>query len=400
MQNSTIKRIGYALLALAVVIFLVVVYKNNTRRQIPIVFSPKSMVDALWQDYKQEYLEPTTLRTLDKQQNNVTTSEGESYTMLRAVWMDDQATFDTSWKWTKDNLKRPNDHLASWLFGELPSGKYGVLTARGGANSASDADSDMALALIFANARWKDPVYLGDASNILSDIWAQEVVVIKGRPYLAADNVEKQTSQKIIINPSYLSPYAYKIFAEIDPTHDWKGVVDTSYEVIEESMTSNLNASGTAKLPPDWVTIDRTTGAIEAGTNSNLTTNYGYDALRLPWRMGLDWQWNKEPRAQHILSLMTFLDSEWNKNNMLDATYTHAGAAVDHYESPAMYGGAIGYFKAISPGNGKTIYLTKLQSLFNPDTNQWKTKLSYYDDNWAWFGIALYNDLLPNLYKQ
>jgi hypothetical protein len=35
--------------------------------------------------------------------------------------------------------------------------------------------------------------------------------------------------------------------------------------------------------------------------------------------------------------------------------------------------------------------------LFNPDTNTWKEELSYYDNNWAWFGIALYNNLLPNL---
>ena len=33
-----------------------------------------------------------------------------------------------------------------------------------------------------------------------------------------------------------------------------------------------------------------------------------------------------------------------------------------------------------------------------PDFQDWKTPLGYYDDNWAWFGIALYNNFLDDLY--
>ena len=36
-------------------------------------------------------------------------------------------------------------------------------------------------------------------------------------------------------------------------------------------------------------------------------------------------------------------------------------------------------------------------SNINPDKQQWKNALSYYDDNWAWFGIALTQHALPNL---
>ncbi|MBI2030558.1 hypothetical protein HYT05_02970, partial [Candidatus Kaiserbacteria bacterium] len=35
--------------------------------------------------------------------------------------------------------------------------------------------------------------------------------------------------------------------------------------------------------------------------------------------------------------------------------------------------------------------------LFDPDTNTWRAPLSYYDANWVWFGMALYNDQLPDL---
>jgi hypothetical protein len=53
-----------------------------------------------------------------------------------------------------------------------------------------------------------------------------------------------------------------------------------------------------------------------------------------------------------------------------------------------------------APETAEAIYNNKLQLLFNPDTNSWKVKLGYYDDNWAWFGIALYNSMLPNLAEQ
>ena len=63
-----------------------------------------------------EFVEQGTGRTLDPSQGGITTSEGQSYTMMRAVWSDDRATFDSSWQWTKDNLQRP-DRLLSWRFG-------------------------------------------------------------------------------------------------------------------------------------------------------------------------------------------------------------------------------------------------------------------------------------------
>jgi len=62
-----------------------------------------------------------------------------------------------------------------------------------------------------------------------------------------------------------------------------------------------------------------------------------------------------------------------------------------------MYGGTIGYFVIADPEKAQKVYQDKLVYLYNPDTDSWKQMLSYYDDNWAWFGIALYNRLLPNL---
>ncbi len=363
----------------------------------PIIFSEQAMLTQLWSAYKGEYLEPVTGRTLDKQRENITTSEGQAYTMLRAVWMDDRPTFNTSFQWAKYNIQRP-DRLFSWLFGERADGKFAVLTEQGGANTASDADIDIALALLFAYSRWQDSDYLAEAAAIIPAIWNAEVVTINGRPYLAANNVEKQsTSPTVILNPSYFAPYAFRIFAEVDPTHDWLALVDTSYEVINQSLELPLDRDNSAGLPPDWVTINRRTGLLAGATDNALSTNFGYDAMRLPWRIALDSQWFNEPRAATTLAKMEFLNRQWQAETKLASTYTHDGREFMAYESPAMYGGSLGFFLLTHPETATAIYRDKLLTLFDPDTTRWKKILSYYDDNIAWFGMGLYQGKLINL---
>jgi endoglucanase len=388
---------GILLIVVAFGILGFIAYKNSTKRQVPIVFSPRNELQSLWEQYKKEYIEDGTFRVLDKQKENITTSEGQSYAMLRAVWLDDKTTFDNVWKWTKDNLQREDNKLFSWLFGKLPNGGYGILTDQGGQNTATDGDVDIALALVFASARWNQSEYLGDAYVIIDAIWENEVVMVNGKPYLAANNLEKDAPSTMVLNPSYYAPYAYRIFANLDPKHDWMGVVDTSYEVLDKSMTLALDKQSSAIIPPDWVFINKKTGEITAPTGNNLTTNTSFDALRVPWRIYLDWTWYQEPRAQQTLKKMTFFTSEFEENALLYTAYEHDGSIAVRNQTAAFYGGTLGYFMLADPENAKLIYDNKLQVLYNPDTNDWKIKLGYYDDNWAWFGIALYNNMLPNL---
>jgi endo-1,4-beta-D-glucanase Y len=391
---------GIFLIVLAFVILGFVAYKNSAKRQVPIIFSPRGELLALWEDYKQQYLEPGTFRVLDKQKDFITTSEGQSYAMLRAVWVGDKDTFDKTWQWTKDNIRRPDNHLFSWLFGKLPNGQYGILKDQGGANTATDADVDIALALVFASSRWNEQSYLGDAYVIIDQIWQNEVVTINGKPYLVANNLEKGAQTNMIANPSYFAPYAYRIFSHLDPKHPWMKVVDTSYEVLHASIDSPLDKSQSAHIPPDWVFLNKRTGIVTAPQGTNLSTNLSFDALRVPWRLALDWQWFADPRDKEVLAKMKFLTEEWKNNSLLYTNYAHDGTPALKNQSAAFYGGTIGYFMLADQDNARMIHDNKLQVLFNPDTNSWKVQLGYYDDNWAWFGIALYNQMLPNLAEQ
>ncbi|HEX4104018.1 MAG TPA: glycosyl hydrolase family 8 [Candidatus Paceibacterota bacterium] len=386
-------------------------YQKNSQTLSEPVFSNKTMLASLWENYKGSYIDPSSGRTFDTERSNDSTSEGEGYTMLRAVWMDDEPTFDASWKWTQTNLQR-SDNLFSWLWGPSTTAGNGggnttggVIVAQNGENSASDADTDIALSLIFAYARWQNPAYLEAAIPIVKSIWANEVFIANNEPYLAPNNLTsaEKTQEMQPIDPSYFAPYAYRIFAQVDPSDDWNGLINTSYQVLDNSIALPLDASTSATsadLPPDWVVMDTTTGSLSApAASSGEDTNFGYDALRVPFRIALDWEWNKDPRAEAVLQKLHFLTDQWDKQQILDAVYAHDGTPVPPlYQDPAVYGGTIGYFMVADPADSNTVYTEKLQSLYDPDTQTWRLPLSYYDSNIAWFGMALYNNDLPNLF--
>lgn len=394
------KVFAFTFLGAGIVVISVGAYFASSASRIAPTFSVQAMLDSEWTSYQKNFmltLSPSTERTVDPSEGDITTSEAESYTLLRAVWLDDQTTFDANWQWTEQTLQRP-DGLFSWLYGQRPDGSYGILTAQNGENTAGDADSDIALALLFAYGRWQKPQYFAAAERVLAGIWNNETIEIQGTRYLTADNLETSSLMPTAaINPSYFSPYAYRIFAAADPSHPWIDLVNGSYDLINESLDSPLGASSTAELPPDWLAINKTTGAIGPLATSTADINYGYDAMRLPWRLALDWEWNHDPRDRNILNKMGFLGAQWRENGMLEAIYGHDGAPLAGYESPAVYGGNIGYFIVSDPGDAEAVYRQKLVILFDPGAADWRVPLGYYDANWAWFGTALYNGALTNL---
>ena len=357
---------------------------------------PGTVVETVWTAYRDKIQKDG--RTIDRQRNFLTTSEGQSYSLLRAVWMDDKETFDRVLKWTNHNLrKREGDRLFAWLWGQDEEGRWDVMRAEGGLNTASDADQDIALALIFAHKRWNQEHYLTEAREILDDIWRVEVVTIKGRPYLTAGNWAKIETRPTL-NPSYFSFAAYPIFAAIDPARDWAELKSTSYEVLKASSRGALDSKTSAGLPPDWISIDRTTGAIFPPIHRDKTTNFSDDAFRALWRVSLDFKWHRDPRAKEYLESLKFFDKEWEREGKIFATYRHNGEATRQSESLSLYGALLAHYWIIYAARAEEIYLTKLAPLYNPDIEDLREDLGYYPQNWVWFGLAFYSDKLPNLF--
>lgn len=386
--------LGYIFIALGLFLFIAVLYANSQFSTQTRTFSPYSLLNASWENYKTRFINNDG-RVIDYSQNAVTTSEGQSYAMLRAVWIDDKTAFDKAWNWTRNDLKRPNDHLLAWHWGKKQNGSYGVLE-NGGDNSASDADSDVALALILAAHRWQDEKYLNDAKPLLSDLWQKETATAAGKRYLIAGNWA-QDANTLVINPSYFAPYAWRIFATVDKTHDWNSLIAPAYDLLQQAGQQPLDKDHAVGLPPDWVAVDRKTGDLHAPNLPNLTTNYGFDAMRIPWRISLDYQWNHEQRAKDYLQSFQFLAQNYTNNGKLASTYSHDGQVVQDSENPVMYSTIVGAFMVTDQDLAKKVYQDKILRLYSNDSNSFNKDLPYYEQNWLWFGAALYNNHLEKL---
>jgi endoglucanase len=386
------KYLAYILIAAGISVFVFVLYSNSRYNGYTRTFSPYTLLQSSWERYKVQFLSNDG-RIVDHSSKGVTTSEGQSYALLRSVWLDDRETFDKVWTFTKNNMKRKDDNLFGWKWGKIKENTYGLLPD-GGDGSASDADSDIALALILAGDRWSDSRYIDQAKVILKDMWNIETVEVGGKRYLVAGNWTGKAGEDVVINPSYFAPYAWRIFARVDTDHDWKSLIDPAYDLLAGASRQQLDTSQSAGLPPDWLLLTKE-GTLKQAPINGFTTNYSYDAVRVPWRVALDYQWNREARAYEYLKSFEFLADQYVKNGYkLPSSYTHDGKVIEQFESPTMYSTVLAYFSVMKPDLAKKVYQEKIITLYSTDKNSFQDTLPYYDLNWLWFGAALYNEKL------
>lgn len=385
MKNS-IGKYWYFFFFLGIIILAGVLYVNNSLHNRTRSFSSYTLLSSSWEKYKERFIQKSG-QVVDG--DSITTSEGQSYALLQSVIADDKKTFDTVWNWTNRHLKRSSDALFGWRYGTLPDKKTAGLLPNGGDNSASDADTDIALSLILASRRWHTPSYKNSALTVLAGMWKTEVATASGTLYLTAGNWAKSPNE-LVVNPSYFAPYAWRIFAQEDKTHDWKSLIAPAYELLADASQSSLDTGATSGLIPDWISIKTDTGEIKATSIPNLTTAYSFDAMRVPWRIAVDYQQNKDTRAIDYLKTQGFLVSQYKANGRLAQAYSHDGKVINSAESPVMYATALGVFMYKDPELARKIYQDKILNLYSTDANAFKQNLSYYDENWLWFGTALY----------
>jgi len=348
----------------------------------------RAVVDATWAGYKQVFIQRDG-RVIDPTRNGITTSEGQGYALLRAVWMGDQTTFDTVWRWTASNLQ---------LGGTAPFASLWSDSKPIDAHSASDADSDIALALLFAARRFGDPTLREDALSTLTAIWNDDVVSIDGMNVLTAgDWATRQQTPGPVINPSYFAPYAYRIFAVEDPAHRWSTLIDSSYTLLNECTDAVLDNTRSRGLPPNWCAISRATGRVTSFPTIADANDYGYDAFRVMWRVALDALWNNEPRARSYLVGSTLLRTQWNTSKHLEAVYGHDGSVVSSYDDPTLYGGDIGNFLVTDTAGAAQIEQLLVASFHPSSPAYFGDPQNYFEQNWVWFGLALAAGMLHDL---
>ncbi len=326
-------------------------------------------LSALWSYYKQKYIVGGRVVSWDEQ--GITTSEGQSYALLRAVWSGDRATFDRTWIWTKEHLQIRKDKLFAWKW------KDKVLSA----NSATDADQDIALALILAARRFDQPAYQEEALAILTSIWDVELLHAGGHSYVTAGNWAPH-EEAPAIHVAYLAPYAYEIFAAVDPRHPWSRVVDDAYAVLHW-----LYDQEHVVLPPEIIYWDKARSELtRRHPKTGAVSGFSYDAFPIFWRVALDARWFGRAESALRQTMLAFFEREWRAHRRFLDHYSIEGAPRSAVEGLPLYATVSALALVEQPDLAGQLSVQKLSGLQHNALAGKGTP--YYLHNWLWFGQA------------
>ncbi|MEO1374052.1 MAG: glycosyl hydrolase family 8 [Cyanobacteria bacterium J06635_10] len=345
----------------------------------------RELLALSWNSYRRNFIQSDG-RIIDYQAKDRSTSEGQAYAMLRAVLIDDPSTFAKTLDWAENNLQRQEngkqtDSLWAWKWGKRADGSWGTIDS----NFASDGDIDAITALIFAYRRWNRREYLELAKTKLDDLWKLSTVTdSKGKRYLLPGPVDAfvPNSSTIYLNPSYLAPYAFRIFSQINPERDWLSLVDSSYEILEKS--DGLSPVG---LPSDWVALNTETGEFQAlPSSSQIQTLYSFDAYRVWWRIALDAVWfNSSPAKSYLNKSTQYLSQLWREKSYLPASIDLQGKPLVDYEATSQYAMFYVAMRLVEPKIAQEVLVKKILPKYKQGI--WDDRSAYYTQNLAWLGL-------------
>ena len=307
----------------------------------------RAELEASWRTYVAEYVSSDG-RVMDPSADSITTSEGQAYGMVRAVWANDAPTFERLRQWTRDNLQSGDPTaLPAWRWGRRGDGTWGILDS----SPAADADQLIAWALLAAGERWGDKGHHQQAIGLLHQIWDQEVAQV-GKRRVMLPGAWAANQSPIIVNPSYFLPFAWRVFARVDRVHPWASLVNDGYAV----WTESLSPTG---LPPDWTWLDPTTGAVTApppGEEGRRT--FGFEAFRVLWTLAADARWYGDPRAHALLRRADPLIADWKADGVLPARISWGGTPAVDWSFLGMYGALLPAWALSAPDDAQRLYDT------------------------------------------
>ncbi len=229
-----------------------------------------------------------------------TVSEGIGYGMLLAAFNNDVDTYNRLWNYSRAFRAYHNVKLMPWITKSFH-------WEMGDNSSATDADLDIATSLIVMYYKTQNAAYLQDALTFINAIWELEVNPTNMLIYSGDQDAWKGSDP--VYNLSYFSPVALRLFAMVDPNHNWKGVLDAMYTYMQL-----VQSMGTGVFP-DW---SNTAGnAVDPNNGSAKDTYWTFnkESVRIPWRIAWDYYWYQDARAASILNtLNTFIAGKSNNN--------------------------------------------------------------------------------------
>lgn len=329
------------------------------------------LLQKSWRFYKQQFMPDGTHVVSNNYGGTIT--EGQSYALLKALWMDEPETFTRIWQWTQTHMRRSTDHLLGWRWGKhAQTGVEGLLEIE----NATDADQDIAYALLLAGERWRKPVFTQDGLAMARDIWRLNVKQQEGRYYLLPGTWEAFQSERLVLDPSYFAPYVYQTFARYDRLHaaGWRQLATDIYDTLDACSRLTTN-----QLPPNWCAVEFPTSHRQKPVQSaarNQSTysserlekksapnapstlskprpfalprivfsdlqgpgsrDFGYDAFRVYWRMLMDAKLSPSPGRERALAYLKshdFLLKYWQQHQRVPEGFSSTGQPLSQTTS-------------------------------------------------------------------
>jgi endoglucanase len=215
----------------------------------------------------------------------------------------------------------------------------------------------------------------------------------KEQPYLlpgpAAAFVKQATAQ---LNPSYLAPASFRLFAQVDPERDWMGLVNSSYQILQQATALSAVA-----LPNDWILLDLISGQVQPLSTPNPTgSEYAFDAYRVWWRIAMDADWFREPRAQAYLSNhLSYPQQLWQLQQIIPARIDLQGKPLVTYEATSQYGMLYAGLRLVNPRMAQQMKQQKIMPKYR--NGFWDNDSAYYTQNMVWFGLMPATSVTPLL---
>lgn len=298
-----------------------------------------------------------------------TVSEGVGYGMLLTYFNGDDDAFVRIWNYSRAFRDYYGVDLTPWItFSFAKKVDY---------TSATDADLDIATALVLMYYKTGSAAYLNDALRIMKAIWDLEINKTSLLIYSGDDDMWQGDDP--VYNLSYFSPVALRLFAKVDtdPSHNWTGVLDAMYTY----MTTVQNA-GTGVFP-DWSNSAGVAVDPDNGSAAKTYWTFNKESVRIPWRIAWDYYWFQDERALAILTkLNTFISGKSGgdpSSNALMVNYSwdpaKSDAASTGTATPSHW---LGAWCVTGLGSNPT-WVTACTDLFNTRTPA-NTGSSYFTD--------------------
>jgi endo-1,4-beta-D-glucanase Y len=190
------------------------------------------------------------------------------------------------------------------------------------------------------------------------------------------DGTIKGGDYYVAVNPSYIAPAFYRVFAAYvtDATQKtrWMTILDKNYDIL--AMAQNA----TSGLVPDW----------SAGPAAN--TSYGYDATRTPFRIALDVCWSGDARGKAFSQKIGAFFAGIGASNIVDG-YSVTGTKTGSNKNSTFVGPAGAAGMASNQAQLVADAYTRVATDAKASTT------NYFDRSWALFTVMLMTGNFNNL---